>query len=146
MAQLILIAAVKYITFLLRLRYLLEELQFRVIIKVTSSHEIDMTLSSQNRRTRITPPSQENSSDFNRNFEQRDELGMRCRGVFERLRPTLIETHYNWHIAIDPDTEQYLIDPTLKGVTQKIRDVYGETSEVKLTIFRLNDTGTCGRI
>ena len=71
---------------------------------------------------------------------------MRCRAVFERLRPSLIETHYNWHIAIDPDTEQYLIDPTLKGVTQKIRDVYGETSEVKLTIFRLNDTGTCGRI
>lgn len=105
-----------------------------------------MTLSSQNRRTRIKPPSQENSSDFNRNFEQRSELGMRCRAVFERLRPSLIETHYNWHIAIDPDTEQYLIDPTLKGITQKIRDVYGETSEVKLTIFRLNDTGTCGRI
>ena len=105
-----------------------------------------MTLSSQNRRTRITPPSQENSSDFNRNLEQRSELGMRCRAVFERLRPTLIETHYNWHIAIDPDTEQYLIDPSLKGVTQKIRDVYGETSEVKLTIFRLNDTGTCGSI
>ncbi|MEO1185000.1 MAG: hypothetical protein AAFX46_09975 [Cyanobacteria bacterium J06636_27] len=105
-----------------------------------------MTLSSQNRRTRITPPSQEKYNDFNRNLEQREELGMRCRAVFERLRPSLIETHYNWHIAIDPDTEQYLIDPSLKGVTQKIRDVYGETSEVKLTIFRLNDTGTCGRI
>ena len=75
-----------------------------------------------------------------------EALGMRCRAVFERLRPTLIETHYNWHIAIDPDTEQYLIDPTLKGITQKIRDRYGRTSEVKLTIFRLNDTGTCGRI
>ena len=129
-----------------QVRYLLEELHFRVIIKVTSSHEIDMTLSSQNRRTRIKPPSQENSSDFNRNFEQRDDLGMRCRAVFERLRPSLIETHYNWHIAIDPDTEQYLIDPTLKGITQKIRDAYGGTSEVKLTIFRLNDTGTCGSI
>ena len=105
-----------------------------------------MTLSSQNRRTRIKPSSQEVNVDKNRSFEQRSELGMRCRAVFERLRPTLIETHYNWHIAIDPDTEQYLIDPSLKGVTQKIRDVYGETSEVKLTIFRLNDTGTCGSI
>lgn len=105
-----------------------------------------MTLSSQNRRTRITPSSQEVNVENNRSFKQRDELGMRCRAVFERLRPTLIETHYNWHIAIDPDTEQYLIDPTLKGITQKIRDAYGETSEVKLTIFRLNDTGTCGRI
>lgn len=105
-----------------------------------------MTLSSQNRRTRITPSSQEVNVENNRSFKQRDDLGVRCRAVFERLRPTLVETHYNWHIAIDPDTEQYLIDPSLKGVTQKIRDVYGETSEVKLTIFRLNDTGTCGRI
>jgi hypothetical protein len=39
-----------------------------------------------------------------------DALAARCRVIFERLRPTLIETHYNWHIAIDPDTEQYLIE------------------------------------
>ncbi len=105
-----------------------------------------MTQVSQNRRTRIYTPSEEVTTDFSRSKEQRQALGMRCRAVFERLRPTLIETHYNWHIAIDPDTEQYLIDPTLKGITQKIRDAYGRTSEVKLTIFRLNDTGTCGRI
>lgn len=105
-----------------------------------------MTQISQNRRTRITPPYQEDSTEKSRCKERRDALGISCRAVFERLRPTLIETHYNWHIAIDPDTEQYLIDPTLKGITQKIRDAYGKTSEVKLTIFRLNDTGTCGRI
>ncbi|MEM7578874.1 MAG: hypothetical protein AAF316_03310 [Cyanobacteria bacterium P01_A01_bin.80] len=105
-----------------------------------------MTQISQNRRTRIKPHSQEVRADKSLRKEQRDDLGMRCRAVFERLRPTLIETHYNWHIAIDPDTEQYLIDPSLKGITQKIRDAYGETSEVKLTIFRLNDTGTCGSI
>ena len=124
----------------------MEELHFKVIIKVPSEHNIDMTLSSQNRRTRITLPSQDVREEKSHSKEQRDELGMRCRAVFERLRPTLIETHYNWHIAIDPDTEQYLIDPTLKGITKKIRDAYGEISEVKLTIFRLNDTGTCGRI
>lgn len=77
---------------------------------------------------------------------ERDALAMRCRVIFERLRPTLIETHYNWHIAIDPDTEQYLIDPTLKGITRKIRLDYGNSESVKLTIFRLNDTGTCGRL
>ena len=105
-----------------------------------------MTLSSQNRRTRIKPPSLEVIIERYHSKDQRNDLGMRCRAVFERLRPSLIETHYNWHIAIDPDTEQYIIDPSLKGITQKIRDVYGGTSEVKLTIFRLNDTGTCGRI
>ncbi len=71
---------------------------------------------------------------------------MRCRAISERLHPQLIETYDNWHIAIDPDTEQYLIDPILKGITQKIDNSYGYTNEVKLTIFRLNADGTCGRI
>jgi hypothetical protein len=78
--------------------------------------------------------------------QQRDSLAARCRIVFGRIRPNLIETYYNWHIAIDPDTEQYLIDPTLKGITEKIVEVYGYSNEPKLTIFCLNDTGSCGRI
>jgi hypothetical protein len=78
--------------------------------------------------------------------QQRSTLAARCRIIFERLRPSLIEAHYNWHIAIDPDTEQYLIDPTLKGITEKIVEAYGYSNEPKLTIFRLNDTGSCGRI
>ncbi|GAB1539048.1 hypothetical protein NUACC21_17130 [Scytonema sp. NUACC21] len=105
-----------------------------------------MTQLSHPRRTRILPPSPIAPEEKSRRQEKRDALATRCRSIFERLRPQLIETHYNWHIAIDPDTEQYLIDPTLKGITQKIRDTYGYTDEVKLTIFRLNDTGTCGRI
>ncbi|MDJ0618456.1 MAG: hypothetical protein QNJ63_17220 [Calothrix sp. MO_192.B10] len=101
---------------------------------------------SHPRRTRILPACPIAPSEKTRRQEQRDALAAKCRTVFERLRPQLIEIYYNWHIAIDPDTEQYLIDPTLKGITQKIRDVYGNTNEVKLTIFRLNDTGTCGRL
>jgi hypothetical protein len=107
---------------------------------------IDMTQISHPRRTRILPPSLIPPAEKNHRTEQRDALAGRCRPIFERLRPQLIEAHYNWHIAIDPDTEQYLLDPTLLGITQKIRSVYGYTSEVKLTIFRLNDTGNCGRL
>jgi hypothetical protein len=66
--------------------------------------------------------------------------------VFDRVYSQLIENHYNWHIAIDPDTEKYLIDPTLMGITAQIKDTYGEQSTVKLTIFRLNETGTCDRL
>jgi hypothetical protein len=105
-----------------------------------------MTQTSHPRRTRILPPSPIAPGEKNRRTEQGDALATRCRAIFERLRPQLIEAHYNWHIAIDPDTEQYLLDPTLLGITQKIRSVYGNTGEVKLTIFRLNDTGTCGRL
>ncbi|QLE59028.1 hypothetical protein [Nostoc sp. TCL26-01] len=101
---------------------------------------------SHPRRTRILPPSPIAPSEKNYRTEQRDALATRCRAIFEGLRPQLREAHNNWHIAIDPDTEEYLLDPTLSGITQKIRSVYGNTSEVKLTIFRLNDTGTCGRL
>ncbi|MBD6616226.1 hypothetical protein FNW02_10360 [Komarekiella sp. 'clone 1'] len=105
-----------------------------------------MTQLSHPRRTRILPASILATEEARHRQEQRDALAMRCRAIFERLRPTLLETHYNWHIAIDPETEHYLIDQTLLGITQKIRDAYGNTNEVKLTIFRLNDTGTCGRL
>ncbi len=47
-----------------------------------------MTQISQNRRTRITPPSQEVRTEFSLRNEQREALGMRCRAVFERLLPT----------------------------------------------------------
>ncbi|WP_180277355.1 hypothetical protein [Nostoc sp. 'Peltigera malacea cyanobiont' DB3992] len=68
-----------------------------------------MTQISQPRRTRILPASTLVSEEVHQRQEQRDALAVRCRAVFERLRPTLIETYYNWHIAIDPETERYLI-------------------------------------
>ncbi|MBW4604908.1 MAG: hypothetical protein KME29_36490 [Calothrix sp. FI2-JRJ7] len=105
-----------------------------------------MTQLSQKRRSRILPPKPMQDEERARRRQRSDELAMRCNVIFERLRPQLIETHYNWHIAIDPDTEQYIIDPTLNGITEKIVEAYGYTSEPKLTIFRLNDTGCCGKI
>lgn len=76
----------------------------------------------------------------------RSELATRCRVVFERVRPLEIEAHYNWYIAIDPDTEQYIIDPTFDGIVSKIVETYGYSNKPKLTIFKLNETGYCGRI
>ncbi|MBW4511652.1 MAG: hypothetical protein KME64_34890 [Scytonematopsis contorta HA4267-MV1] len=76
----------------------------------------------------------------------RDELAARCRIIFERVRPSLIETHHNWYIAIDPDTEEYIIDPTFDEITKKVVNAYGYSNEPKLTMFRLNNTGSCGKI
>ncbi|MEA5574495.1 hypothetical protein [Calothrix sp. UHCC 0171] len=78
--------------------------------------------------------------------QQRHDLAARCRIVFDRLRPSLIDTHYNWYIAIDPDTQEYIIDPTFDGITKKVVETYGYSHEPKLTMFWLNDTGFCGRI
>jgi hypothetical protein len=105
-----------------------------------------MTQLSYPRRTRILQPCSRDVEEDNQTQEKQTALAMQCRVIFERLRPELIDSYHNWHIAIDPDTEKYLIDPTLKGITEKIRDIYGYSQEVKLTIFRLNDTGACGRL
>ncbi len=103
-----------------------------------------MTQLSQPRRTRIVPPTPTDPEVIQREREAQQSLREQCRPLFERLRPTLRETHPNWFIAIDPNTEEYILDPTLRGLTEKISQVYsGNTIRM---IFRLNDTGTCGRI
>lgn len=105
-----------------------------------------MTKLSHPCRTRILPPSSIGFSEKSDYQHKQNALATRCRVVFERLYPQLIDTHYNWYIAIDPESENYLIDPTLKGITQKISGAYGNSDKIKLTIFRLNNTGTCGRL
>lgn len=74
---------------------------------------------------------------------ERAEFRARCQVMFEKLREQLIEEHYNWFIAFDPDSEEFLIDPSFEGIFDKLResDLCG-----KGTIFRLNETGACGRI
>jgi hypothetical protein len=118
---------------------------YQVIIKLHPCPILNMTQVSRHRRSRILPPFAVTPEEINHRREQSHTLAMRCRVVSERLREQLIEAHENWFIAIDPDSENYLIDPTLIGLSQQIRHSYGDTN-VKLTIFRLNDTGTCGRL
>ncbi|MBW4617736.1 MAG: hypothetical protein KME21_32010 [Desmonostoc vinosum HA7617-LM4] len=96
-------------------------------------------------RNRILPQATLTPEQLHRRKLQRHELGARCRAIFERIRPQLIENHYNWLIAIDADSENYLIDPELKGLLQQVRNQY-INPDAKLTIFRLNETGACGTI
>ena len=104
-----------------------------------------MTQAPHQRQTRIVSPT---ILSTNRQVDRvdRDDLACRCRVVFDRLYPQLIESYSNWHIAIDPNTELYLLAPTLTEITKQIKDAYGDCSVVKLTIFRLNKTGTCGHL
>lgn len=96
-------------------------------------------------RGRISPERTIPPEELARRAAERTELRLRGQKIFERIRPELIGEYYNWFIAIDPDSEEYLIDPKLLGIVQKIKEQYGDKS-VMLTTFRLNETGTCGRI
>ena len=97
------------------------------------------------RRGRICPERTILPEEIARRKAERTKLGLRCREIFEQIRPQLIEKHYNWFIAIEPNTGEYLIDPKLLGILAKIRERYGDT-DAMLTTFRLNEKGTCGRV
>ncbi|MGK7871895.1 MAG: hypothetical protein AB4426_00800 [Xenococcaceae cyanobacterium] len=97
------------------------------------------------RRGRIFPERTLAPEELAKRRTQRALLGHRCRQVFERVRPELIQEHYDWFIAIEPESEDYLIDPSLMDLIQKVRACYDRT-ELRLTIFRLNEAGWCGMI
>jgi len=96
-------------------------------------------------RTRLLPKRVLPPEEIAKRKAVKAEFGARCRVVFEKLRPQLIERYYNWFIAVAPDGEEYLIDPSLEGLVEKIRARY-QDGMVKLTTYRLNETGVCGRI
>jgi hypothetical protein len=97
------------------------------------------------RRGRIFPERTIPPEELARRKAERTKLGLRCREIFERLRPELIEKYYNWFIAIEPDSGEYLLDPKLMELIDKVQKKYGDT-DAMLTTFRLNETGNCGRI
>lgn len=74
----------------------------------------------------------------------REAFYKRCRTIFERVRPELIENYYNnWFTVIEPNSENYIVDVDLEVASQKARQQHPNT---KLLTFRLNATGACGKI
>ncbi|MBC6424369.1 MAG: hypothetical protein GDA38_24955 [Hormoscilla sp. SP12CHS1] len=97
-------------------------------------------------RGRIFPERTIAPEEVARLSEQRKALGYKCRQIFEQVRPQLLATHYNWFIAIDPDnSSNYLLAPNFEELMEKVSSIYPD-GEVKLTAFRLNESGACGKI
>jgi hypothetical protein len=96
-------------------------------------------------RGRTLPRSTIAPEELQRRKQQRTEIGKLCRVVFERIRPELIDNHYNWFIAVDADTGNYLLDTQLQGLLEQVRKNYTDPN-AKVTIFRLNENGACGKI
>ncbi len=66
-----------------------------------------------------------------------------CDLIFQRVRPELMKDHYNWAIMIEPNSEDYVIDPNPEIAFQKIRDKY---PKARIMEMRLNETGAVGRV
>jgi len=74
---------------------------------------------------------------------EKNTRGQKARVVFDQVFPQLIDEHYNWFIVIEPNSGDYFIDPDENMADKKARQKYPTGW---LVTFRLNETGTCGRI
>jgi hypothetical protein len=74
------------------------------------------------RRGRIFPEIQWNQEQKKQWQAEREKLSQECKIIFEQLKSELIKTHYN---------------------AQQAHQKY---PNVKLHVFRINETGVCGKI
>ncbi len=86
----------------------------------------------------IIPP-----EELARRQAERDAFYQLCYVIFERVRPELIDEHYNRFIIIEPNSGDYFIDTNEEVAIQKARQKHVRGM---LGTFRLNETGACGKI
>jgi hypothetical protein len=106
----------------------------------------ESTQKRQVRRGRIFPEYQSSPETRAKRIAEKEKLGKQCRQIFEQIRPQLMSNHYNWFIAIDAETGNYLLDQKFDGLMQKVKANYPSNGKVRLTTFRLNEDGYCGLI
>lgn len=97
----------------------------------------------QLRRGRIFPEIQWTEEQKEQRESEREAFYQRCKPIFEKLKPELIQTHYNWYVTIEPDSGEYFINKEdIKGALEA-REKYPNR---EFFTFRINETGTCGTI
>ena len=94
-------------------------------------------------RGRLFPEYTIPQEELARRKAQQDKLYKRCRIIFEQVQPLLIEKNDNWFIVIEPDSSNYVIDADEETAYEKALQKYPNK---RLVAFRLNETGSCGKI
>ncbi|MDZ8068075.1 MAG: hypothetical protein RMY64_21005 [Nostoc sp. DedQUE08] len=95
------------------------------------------------RRGRIFPEIQWNEEQKALHEAKREAFYQRCKPIFERVKSELIETHYNWFVAVEPDSGEYFVDKDLEVVSLRCRKQHPGKIHYA---FRINESGACGTI
>ena len=95
------------------------------------------------RRGRIFPEIQWSEEKKAQRKAQQQAFYQRCKVIFDRVQPELILTHYNWYVAVEPDSGDYFIDQDVEVATQMARQKHPNFIPF---VFRINETGTSGTI
>jgi hypothetical protein len=72
-----------------------------------------------------------------------EERYQKAKIIFNNLYPELINEYYNWYLAINPDNNDYFFEREYLKLFEKLQQ---QKEKGKMVIFRLNETGVCGRI
>ncbi|NEP09299.1 MAG: hypothetical protein F6J92_36965 [Symploca sp. SIO1A3] len=95
------------------------------------------------RRGRVFPEIQWSPEEKIRRKAESEAFNHRCRAIFERVRPELIDEHYGWYILVEPDSGDYVIDPDKETARKKAHQKHPGKIHC---MFCLNETGATGRI
>jgi hypothetical protein len=95
------------------------------------------------RRGRIFPEIQWTPEQHAQWEIERQEFHQRCQIIFDKVKPELMQTHYNWYITIEPDSGEYYVNQNEMEGAALVREKYPSR---KLYSFRINETGVCGTI
>jgi hypothetical protein len=94
-------------------------------------------------RGRIFPEIQWTEEQKTQWRTEREEFRKRCQVIFDRVKPELMQSHYNWYITIEPDSGEYFVNQDdMEGAFLAHEKYPG----VRLHTFRINETGVCGTI
>jgi len=95
------------------------------------------------RKGRLFPEIQWSTEQIAQSKAKNQATYQHCRIIFERIKPQFIQTHYNWFVAIDPNSEEYYVEKDEQVAIQKLHHKHPDTIPI---IFKINDTGACGTI
>ncbi len=101
------------------------------------------TIVKARRRSRIFPQIQWSSEKIARWKAEQEKLYQRCKPIFESLKPTYIHSHYNWYLAIEPNSGDYFIAENELEAIDLSNQKY---PNAPVHIFRINETGVAGTI
>ncbi|WP_407884057.1 hypothetical protein [Scytonema sp. NUACC26] len=95
------------------------------------------------RRGRIFPEITIPLEELAKQKAEDEAFFQQCWSILERVRPKLIEQHYGWYIAIEPNSGDYFIDSDKMRAHQKVLHKYPNCDHF---VFCLNETGATGRM
>ncbi|GFE71802.1 hypothetical protein [Chroococcus sp. FPU101] len=84
-----------------------------------------------------------NETEIAQALAENQAFAERCREIFRRVAPDLMEQYRDWYIIIEPNSGEYFIAPDEMAALRQAKEKYPTPD---LYAMCLNETGACGRI